>query len=486
MGSEMCIRDSLQGQLPQFLAQQNQQKEMELLNKQRQEESKLKQQEQGAKFLEMYNKVTAQNLVRAKSLLESGNDDALIELGMHHAQIAEKLGQPIDDAERITLLAKAKKQGSQEAAKMLEGEINTGLQAYYQAKILDDPNAKTESMKTLEQRAIASGRQEGTPAYQEFIGSGGTKETDQSTPFIKELNYRADIEKRLEGMDKNTAEARSLMKQRDDISSHIARLDAPTSMQATMAADAAQAAKSAGLEGEDFLNSLPEDMAGTVKGISEGRLTFSSLGLRGQDRRKMVNAVMQYDPEYDEAVAKSRYRATSDFTTGKNGNTVRSLSVAMDHLDTLGSTVDALKNGNVRLFNELGNQVAAATGNPAPTDFNAVKQIVGDEIVKAVIGGAGALGDREEVAKVLNAANSPQQLASVVNRYKQLMGGQLKGLRKQYEASTGRKDFDEKFLFKETREITGKKQSATEISPPANQSQIDALMEKYGNKNAKP
>ena len=158
----------------------------------------------------------------------------------------------------------------------------------------------------------------------------------------------------------------------------------------------------------------------------------------------------------------------------------------MDHLDTLGSTVDALKNGNVRLFNELGNQVAAATGNPAPTDFNAVKQIVGDEIVKAVIGGAGALGDREEVAKVLNAANSPAQLASVVNRYKQLMGGQLKGLRKQYEASTGRKDFDEKFLFKETREITGKKENALEISPPANQSQIDALMEKYGNKNAKP
>jgi len=54
----------------------------------------------------------------------------------------------------------------------------------------------------------------------------------------------------------------------------------------------------------------------------------------------------------------------------------------------------------------------------------------------------GELADREELRAPLVAAGSPQQITGAINGYKALMAGQLKGLRKQYEDTTGKKDFD--------------------------------------------
>jgi hypothetical protein len=113
---------------------------------------------------------------------------------------------------------------------------------------------------------------------------------------------------------------------------------------------------------------------------------------------------------------------------------------------TLTEAADALKNGNSRLLNQFKQNWAAQTGNPAPTNFDGVKALVGDEIVKAVVGSAGALADREEVKKDLDRASSPKQLAELVDRYRKLALGQLRGLRKQYESSTGLKDFGEMLL----------------------------------------
>jgi len=142
-------------------------------------------------------------------------------------------------------------------------------------------------------------------------------------------------------------------------------------------------------------------------------------------------------------------KATQAFDSGPQGNTTRSLNVAIQHLDTLGQLSDALNNGNVQLFNKIGNTVASQLGSPAPTNFNAAKAIVGDEIIKAIVGSGGALADRENAQNQISAASSPAQLSQVIQTYKQLMAGQLHGLRQQYESSTGAKDFNDK-LFPET------------------------------------
>jgi len=167
---------------------------------------------------------------------------------------------------------------------------------------------------------------------------------------------------------------------------------------------------------------------------------------------QMMKEVARINPDYDETKFTTINKTRQAFTTGTQGNTVRSMNVAVDHLDTLDKAAKALNNSDARLFNQIANEYQRNVGGPAITDFNAVKSIVGSEVAKAVSGAGGsALGDREEIRKEIDAANSPGQLASVIKKYQDLMVGQLNGLKTQYNDS-GLKDFDNK-LNPRTKQI---------------------------------
>jgi len=140
----------------------------------------------------------------------------------------------------------------------------------------------------------------------------------------------------------------------------------------------------------------------------------------------------------------SQTQAVKAFSTGKQGQQVNAFNTAIDHLGTMDKLSDALQNGDIKAFNALGNVVARQTGQPAPTNFDAAKQIVTAEIIKAVVASGGGVTERQEAERNFAAANSPEALKGVMNTYKQLLGGQLKSLNLQYENTTGRKDFDKK------------------------------------------
>jgi len=224
----------------------------------------------------------------------------------------------------------------------------------------------------------------------------------------------------------------------------------------SMAPDAIQAAA------ENYLQTgkLPPNM---------GRGTQGNV-----DRNAILNAVSELATSrgIDQADLPQKWQefaaakvAVQRFQSGPQGNTVRSFNVLVDHLDTLQTAANALKNGDIRTLNSWKQSYAAATGNPAPTTFDGVKALVGDEIVKAVVGSAGALADREEVKKDLNRASSPKQLAELVENYKKLALGQLNGLRKQYEVATKRKDFGDMLLPGTLRALGGHEGGESKSTP---------------------
>lgn len=196
----------------------------------------------------------------------------------------------------------------------------------------------------------------------------------------------------------------------------------------------------------------PAIIESNAQAIADGRLApLSGSALRSPGASAIMARALEINPKLsakDFAVAS---KAEKDFATGKQGNAVRSFNVALSHLDTLDAAAKALKNGDMQMLNKMGNMIASQTGAPAPTNFEAVKHIVADEIVKAVTGSAGALGDREAAAKTLEKANSPEQLAGVIGQYKELMVGQLRGLSHQYAATTGLDNFDSKYLSDQAR-----------------------------------
>jgi hypothetical protein len=145
------------------------------------------------------------------------------------------------------------------------------------------------------------------------------------------------------------------------------------------------------------------------------------------------------------------------FLSGPQGNTIRSLNVVVDHLETMRELAGALKNGNTRLFNQVAQRFAAETGQTAPTNFDTAKQIVGAEIIKALgVAGAGTQAERNEAADSFNRARSPDQIEGAIRVAQRLLTGQLRGLRQQFGPATGLpiEDFDE-MLAPRTRKFFG-------------------------------
>ena len=204
------------------------------------------------------------------------------------------------------------------------------------------------------------------------------------------------------------------------------------------------------LHGDEFLAALPPAVRNEVNAIVTGNTPPPNQNSkRGQ---QLMQLVTQADPSFDASAYGVKFAGEKSFLV-KQGPAVKSFNVLVSHFDTLDKAATALNNGDVKAFNSIGNTIAAQTGSTAPTDFAGVKKIVGDEIIKAIQGGAGALGDRKAIQDELSAANSPAQLASLINRFKVLAGGQLGGLAKQYESATGKTNFQDRFLTPEARKV---------------------------------
>lgn len=180
----------------------------------------------------------------------------------------------------------------------------------------------------------------------------------------------------------------------------------------------------------------------------------------------IMSKVAEINPAYDAKNYASAQQTLNAFSKGPEAQKVRSFNVALAHLDTLGQLTDALQNGNIPLVNKIGNVVSAQTGQPAVTNFTAAKAIVGNEIVKAIVGAGGGVEDRAKAQATLAAANSPQQLKGVIDTYKTLMGGQLGGLKQQYETATRRDDFN-RFLSPEAQRYINKNNANTDLRSQA-------------------
>lgn len=178
------------------------------------------------------------------------------------------------------------------------------------------------------------------------------------------------------------------------------------------------------------------DVETTARAIATGNLPPpSGMALTNPKNQRILSRVMEINPEYDYTTVTAKKKAASDFTTGTLGNSMRSFAVAGQHLDQLGQLVDALNNGNMQLVNKIGNAYSQQTGSPAVTNFDAAKDVVSKEVVKAIVAGGGGVAEREELSKLMDSAKSPAQLKGVIQQYRNLMAAQHDALLQQRRAA---------------------------------------------------
>ncbi len=336
--------------------------------------------------------------------------------------------------------------------------------------------------KLKEQRALTV---DGKRVMANVYDDGRTKQVEGFAPDLEKLHF-ANTGGNTIGQDQFTGEVRSTVK---NTVSPDAQLSSDTARRGQNMADArAKADEQAPISADAILNAAARyNFDGTLPPMGMGKNAAAG---RSAILNKAAELKYGVDPEQqrrDQMTNKGKVAAENaavkSFSDGRLGSTVRSFNVSISHLNTLDELADALHNGDAQALNRASNYFKSQTGNPAPTNFEAAKKVVADEVVKAIVGTGGGVHDREEAAKVIAAANSPAQLKGVIGTYKELMRGQLHGLQQQYEVSTGRTDFD-KFLSPAARAVDKQHGPIKDVkdlpkkAAPATQAYADAEKER--------
>jgi hypothetical protein len=201
----------------------------------------------------------------------------------------------------------------------------------------------------------------------------------------------------------------------------------------------------------------PSDRARTtasdeeIEQTAQGIATYSvkAPGLNNRNRDKILARVRQINPEYNEGTFGNQQLAERQWITpgGAGGKQIVAYNTVYNHLETIQKLADAIDNGDIQAQNKITNYIRTALGHPEVTDFDAAKQAVAAETVKAITNTPGALADRQEAERILASYNSHAQTAGVVNTLRELIGGRYKASQRLYTAGTGKSDKDfQRFL----------------------------------------
>lgn len=176
----------------------------------------------------------------------------------------------------------------------------------------------------------------------------------------------------------------------------------------------------------------------TARMIVDRKLPMPALSTRSPTGFALGNAlndmVKTMDPEFNAQDYKIAYETRKDFEAhGAQGDTVRSLNVAMTHLEAMRQWAKALNTGDSRTVNSIQQGLAREFGDTSVVDYNTAKQTVAGEATKAINGAKGStLTDRVEQADHFAANNAPEQQESAINTLQSLMGGQIHGFRTKF------------------------------------------------------
>jgi hypothetical protein len=119
---------------------------------------------------------------------------------------------------------------------------------------------------------------------------------------------------------------------------------------------------------------------------------------------------------------------------GKGSEETLAFSTALQHADLLQKAADALKNGDVRALNQIGNTLGVQFGSDKATNFKVISNAYSREVTKAL--SAGHLTDAEikEQGATIPTNASPEQISGALNSYRALMQSKLNLRKQQFEA----------------------------------------------------
>jgi len=191
--------------------------------------------------------------------------------------------------------------------------------------------------------------------------------------------------------------------------------------------------------GDEFLAKLPPNIGSQVKALADGRMAFpGGMALKTPYWQQMLQAVSQYDPNFDAVNYNARAKTRSDFTSGKNAQNIKSLNTAIGHLGTLDSQIGATASHGLTPLNYLQNAGAELTGSAGPTQFKQTATALASELTQVFRGSGGAEADVKRYLSELNPNASLEQKKAAINNIVDLLQSRLAAIGDQYNQGMGK------------------------------------------------
>lgn len=153
-------------------------------------------------------------------------------------------------------------------------------------------------------------------------------------------------------------------------------------------------------------------------------------------RETIMKQIKAVNPTFQASNYDVARKTELDATTGNLARTSNSQSTALAHMDVLNTAVDALKNGDIKILNQLGNSLGVQVGKTAKTTFEAIVHKVGPELASAYLAGGGSVGERGATEKDFDPSLSPDQLKSNIAISAKLLSGKIQANQEQYSRGT--------------------------------------------------
>ncbi len=188
------------------------------------------------------------------------------------------------------------------------------------------------------------------------------------------------------------------------------------------------------VHGDEYIAKLPVGLQSVVKSIKDYQLPIDKIAsLRNNQRMALTQHVMQADPNFDFKEYPARQKVVNDFMSGPTSKNITSLNMSIYHLGTFLDLAAALKNGDVRAFNGIKNQLANQMGDPALNNVQMSSQAVGQELMRVFRQVNASESEAKAFEARLGTSGSPAQIEGAAATAVSLLKGRLDSINNQWK-----------------------------------------------------
>jgi hypothetical protein len=220
---------------------------------------------------------------------------------------------------------------------------------------------------------------------------------------------------------------------------------------------AGEVAPVSGASIQERFSNVPPQFRPMVQALIEyRRVPVGGFATKDPFWKKVLSYAYQVDPAYDEKEFPVRSKLYQSMTSGQDKKEIEAINTVLGHAGVLGEAVEALKNGNVTILNNIANRLNVAVGQSPVTTFQTIVNRVGPELTRAYVGTGGEQAEREVNKSDFDSSRSPDQLMDSISATIKLLHSKIRSKENNWLNTMKRDDFESRFISPEAKYVIGK------------------------------